>query len=356
LWGAVIREPVLGEEQKRKGELRQALRVPMSRAMKRALITGITGQDGSYLAEYLLSLGYEVHGLVRQTNLENPGRNSKSGGNFFDQCTLHVVSLDSFHGLFRLISKVKFDECYHLGSVSFVGEHLADGFHTIFSNTSGTHYLLAALHELQPKCRFYFAGSSEMFGRPQSAPQNEGTPFLPRNPYGISKVTSHHLVRNYRETYGMFCATGILYNHESPRRRAEFVTRKITRAVARIAAGHQEKLELGNLEASRDWGYAPDYVRAMHLMLQHEEPHDYVVATGLLHKVKDFCQAAFAHAGLDWQEHVVSVEKFYRPEELVPLQGDPTKIKTLLHWSPTMNFQQMVAEMVEADRDARIQQ
>jgi GDPmannose 4,6-dehydratase len=315
--------------------------------MKRALITGITGQDGSYLAEHLLALGYEVHGLVRQTNLENASESH--GKNLYERCKLHVVSLDSFHGLYRLISKVKFDECYHLGAVSFVGEHLADGFHTIFANTSGTHYLLAAIHEMQPTCRFYFAGSSEMFGRPTSAPQNEQTPFLPRNPYGISKVTSYHLVRNYRETHGMFCVTGILFNHESPRRRREFVTRKITTAVARIASGRQQKLELGNLDAQRDWGYAPDYVEAMHLMLNYERPHDCVVATGELHTVKDFCSAAFARAGLDWREHVVSVEKFYRKEDATPLQGDPSKIKSLLDWSPSRTFEEIVHEMVDFD-------
>jgi GDPmannose 4,6-dehydratase len=315
--------------------------------MKRALITGITGQDGSYLAEYLLSLGYEVHGLVRQTNLENAA--GANGDNLYERCKLHVVSLDSFHGLYRLISKVPFDECYHLGAVSFVGEHLADGFHTIFANTSGTHYLLAALHEMQPTCRFYFAGSSEMFGRPKVAPQNEDTAFLPRNPYGISKVTSHHVVRNYRETYGMFCITGILFNHESPRRRREFVTRKITSAVARIAAGRQQKLELGNLDAQRDWGYAPDYVRAMHMMLNHETPHDCVVATGELHTVRDFCSAAFERAGLDWKNHVVSVEKFFRKEDAIPLQGDPSRIQSLLGWKPTRTFEHIVHEMVDAD-------
>lgn len=315
--------------------------------MKRALISGITGQDGSYLAEHLLSLGYEVHGLVRQTNLENLG--DGEGGSLYDRCKLHVVSLDSFHGLYRLISKVPFDECYHLGSVSFVGEHLADGFHTIFANTSGTHYLLAALHEMQPKCRFYFAGSSEMFGRPKSAPQNEDTPFLPRNPYGISKVTSHHVVRNYRETYGMFCVTGILFNHESPRRRPEFVTRKITRAVARIAKGKQRSLELGNLDAQRDWGYAPDYVRAMHLILNHSVPEDFVVCTGQLHTVRDFCEIAFSRVGLDWKEYVVSVAKFHRDTESVPLQGDPSRIQSALGWKPTRTFEEIVHEMVDGD-------
>ena len=312
--------------------------------MKRALITGITGQDGTYLAELLLELGYEVHGLVRQTNLE-----TSEGRGVLEKCLLHAVSLDSFHGLYRLISKLKFDECYHLGAVSFVGEHLADGFHTIFANISGTHYLLAALHEIQPQCRFYFAGSSEMFGRPKSAPQNEETAFLPRNPYGISKLTSHHVVRNYRETYGMFCVTGILYNHESPRRRPEFVTRKITRAVARIARGLQDKLELGNLDSRRDWGYAPDYVRAMHLMLNHDTPHDFVVASCTLHTVREFCEIAFSHAGLDWKKHVVTVEKFYRPEEEVPLHGNPEKIKATLGWEATRSFEEIVREMVESD-------
>jgi GDPmannose 4,6-dehydratase len=315
--------------------------------MKRALITGITGQDGSYLAEHLLALGYEVHGLVRQTNLENASESH--GKNLYERCKLHVVSLDSFHGLYRLISKVKFDECYHLGAVSFVGEHLADGFHTIFANTSGTHYLLAAIHEMQPNCRFYFAGSSEMFGRPTSAPQNEQTPFLPRNPYGISKVTSYHLVRNYRATYGMFCSTGILYNHESPRRRPEFVTRKITRAVARIKSGRQTQLELGNLEARRDWGYAPDYVRAMHLMLNHSEPLDLVVATGVLHTVRDFCEIAFARAGLDWKNYVVTNPRFFRDEDAIPLQGNPAAIQQALNWQPTKSFEEIVCEMVDHD-------
>lgn len=315
--------------------------------MKRALITGITGQDGSYLAELLLAEGYDVHGLVRQVNLEHLG--SAHLASLWERCTLHAVSLDSFPGLFRLMEATSFDECYHLGSVSFVGEHLADGFQTMHANISGTHYLLATLRERQPDCRFYFAGSSEMFGRPTHAPQNEDTPFLPRNPYGISKVTSHHLVRNYREAYGMFCVTGILYNHESPRRRPEFVTRKITRAAARIAQGRQKKLELGNLDGRRDWGYAPDYVRAMHAMMTHSEPLDMVVATGTLHTVREFCDVAFTHVGLDWREHVVTQERFYRPEEKVALVGDPSRIRATLGWRPTLSFEGMVREMVEHD-------
>ncbi len=315
--------------------------------MKRALITGITGQDGSYLAEHLLSLGYEVHGLLRQINLESLSDSSLA--EVLKKCTLHVISLDSFPGLYRLMSTIKFDECYHLGAVSFVGEHLADGFQTLHNNISGTHYLLATLRELQPLCHFYQAGSSEMFGRPKVVPQNEDTPFFPRNPYGISKVTSHHLVRNYREVYGMFCVTGILYNHESPRRRSEFVTRKITKAVARIAKKRQDKLELGNLDALRDWGYAPDYVRAMHMMLNHSEPIDYILSSEVLHSVRDFCEIAFSHAGLDWSEHVISVEKFYRIEDSVPLLGDASRIKKELGWKPTRTFEEIVREMVDYD-------
>ena len=315
--------------------------------MKRALISGITGQDGSYLAELLLSQGYEVHGLVRQTNLENPSGDPKV--RLHEVCKLHALSLDSFPGLYRLISAVEFHECYHLGAVSFVGERIADGFHTLFANISGTHFLLSALHDLQPKCRFYLAGSSEMFGRPKTSPQNEDTPFLPRNPYGISKVTSHHLVRNYREEYGMFCVTGILFNHESPRRRPEFVTRKITRAVARIAKGKQKELELGNISARRDWGYAPDYVRAMHLMINHDQPEDFVVASGELHSVRDFCEAAFSYVGLDWEKHVVTNEKFFRQEDAVPLVGDPTKIRSMLNWRPSRTFEEVVGEMVQRD-------
>ncbi|CAN5738776.1 GDP-mannose 4,6-dehydratase [soil metagenome] len=315
--------------------------------MKRALITGITGQDGSYLAEHLLSLGYEVHGLLRRANLESLVDHELAA--LYAKCTLHVISLDSFPGLYRLVSATKFDECYHLGSVSFVGEHLADGFQTLHANISGTHYLLATLCEIQPECRFYLAGSSEMFGRPKTVPQNEDTPFFPRNPYGISKVTSYHLVRNYREVYGMFCVTGILYNHESPRRRPEFVTRKITRAVARIVAGKQDKLELGNLDAQRDWGYAPDYVRAMHLMLNHHKPEDFVLASGVLHSVGEFCKIAFEHVGLDWKNHVVSMEKFYRQEDALPLVGDSSKIRKELHWSPSRTFEEIVREMVAHD-------
>lgn len=319
--------------------------------MKRALITGITGQDGSYLTELLLDMGYEVHGLMRQTGLEQIKGSHHYGApeDLYERCKLHAISLDNFPGLYRLISRTPFDECYHLAASSFVGESLADGYQTIQTNIAGTHYLLAALSEFQKSCRFYFAGTSEMFGRPKTAPQREDTPFMPRSAYGISKLAAFHLVRNYRETQGMFCCSGILYNHESPRRRPEFVTRKITLAVARIAAGKQDKLELGNLDARRDWGYAPDYVRAMHSMLTRETPDDFVVATGRLHSVGELCETAFSHAGLDWREHVVTNPMFFRNEEAVPLQGDPGKIKSLAGWEPQKDFEGMIREMVDAD-------
>src|SRR6478672_13449616 len=261
---------------------------------KRALITGITGQDGSYLAEHLLSLGYEVHGLVRRVALEAPERRVSRIAHILDQITLHAASLESYPSIFHVISQYDFDECYHLAAQSFVAESFADGFSTLNTNINGTHYVLAALRELKPKCKFYFAGSSEMFGNVSEVPQKETTPFHPRSPYGISKVAGFDLTRNYREAYGMFCVSGILFNHESPRRGFEFVTRKITSGVARIKNGTQKELRLGNLDARRDWGHAKDYVRAMHLMLQRDEPDDFVIASGESHTVREFCELAFA--------------------------------------------------------------
>lgn len=319
--------------------------------MKCALITGITGQDGYYLAMHLLNSGYEVHGLARHSGLEQ-ARNELlrlAPAETHERCRLHAISLDNFPGIYRLFSGTAFDECYHLAASSFVGERLADGLHTIQNNISSTQYLLAALSEFQPTCRLYFAGSSEMFGRPATAPQNETTPLNPRNAYGISKVAAHHLVRNYRDTHGLFCCTGILYNHESPRRRPEFVTRKITLAAARIALGDTRPLELGNLDARRDWGHAPDYVRAMHAMLNHDSPDDYVVASGVLHSVRDVCEIAFSCVGLNWRDHVISNPLFYREEDPVPLQGDSAKIRATLGWQPRMSFANMIREMVESD-------
>jgi GDPmannose 4,6-dehydratase len=320
--------------------------------MKKALITGITGQDGSYLAEQLIALGYEVHGLVRRVALEDPTRRFTRLEHLLAKLTLHPASLESYPSIFHVLSKHNFDECYHLAAQSFVAESFADGFSTMNTNINGTHYMLAALRELQPKCRFYFAGSSEMFGKVREAPQNEETPFHPRSPYGISKVAGFDLTRNYREAYDMYCVSGILFNHESPRRGYEFVTRKITSTVARIKLGLATELRLGNLDAKRDWGHAADYVRAMHLMLQQPEPDDYVIATGETHTVREFCESAFDKVGLDYRQYVKTDEQFYRPAEVDLLMGNATKARRILGWELGHTFQQLVDEMVQSDLDA----
>ena len=321
-------------------------------ADKRALITGMTGQDGSYLAELLLGHGYEVHGLVRRVALEDPQRRFTRISHLLDRIQLHPASLESYPSLFAVISRHNFDECYHLAAQSFVAESFSDGFSTMNTNINGTHYMLAALRELQPKCRFYFAGSSEMFGLAPETPQRESTPFHPRSPYGISKVAGFHLTRNYREAFGMFAVSGILFNHEGPRRGFEFVTRKITSTVARIKAGLATELRLGNLDARRDWGHSQDYVRAMHLMLQQDTPDDFVVASGESHLVREFCELAFAEAGLDYREYVRVDERFYRPAEVESLIGDATKARKVLGWEPTFSFPELVREMVRADMAA----
>jgi GDPmannose 4,6-dehydratase len=317
--------------------------------MKRALITGISGQDGSYLAEHLLSLDYEVYGIVRRVALEDPTRRFTRLDHLLGRINLQPASMESYPSIFHIFSKHKFDECYHLAAQSFVAESFADGFSTMNTNINGTHYMLAALRELQPECRFYFAGSSEMFGKVRESPQNESTPFHPRSPYGISKVAGFDLTRNYREAYGMYCVSGILFNHESPRRGYEFVTRKITSTVARIKAGNASELRLGNLDAKRDWGHAADYVRAMHLMLQQPEPDDYVVATGRTHTVSEFCDRAFSKVGLDYRDYVRVDEQFCRPAEVDLLMGDATKARQVLGWEPRHTFEELVDEMVEAD-------
>jgi GDPmannose 4,6-dehydratase len=317
--------------------------------MKKALITGITGQDGSYLAEHLLGLGYEVHGLVRRVALEDPSRHFTRIEHILDRITLHPASLESYPSIFHIYSKNAFDECYHLAAQSFVAESFADGFSTMNTNINGTHYMLAALRELQPGCRFYFAGSSEMFGKVREVPQTELTTFHPRSPYGISKVAGFDLTRNYREAYGMFCVSGILFNHESPRRGYEFVTRKITSTVARIKSGLATELRLGNLEAKRDWGHAADYIKAMHSMLQQPKPDDYVVASGETHTVREFCERAFARVGLRYEEFVKVDEQFCRPAEVDVLIGDATKARRELGWQPQHSFAELVDEMVDSD-------
>jgi len=316
---------------------------------KRALITGITGQDGSYLAEFLVAKGYEVHGIVRRVALEDPEHRLARLGQVRDRLILHAGSLESFASLLQVVAKVAPDECYHLAAQSFVSYSFDDEFSTLNANINGTHFLLAALRQLAPKCRFYFAGSSEMFGKVDEVPQTEKTRFHPRSSYGISKVCGFDLTRNYREAYGAFAVSGMLFNHESPRRGFEFVTRKITSGVARIVSGRAKELRLGNLEAKRDWGHAREYVDAMWRMLQQPGPDDYVVATGETHSVREFCELAFAEAGLDYRQYVVVDENFYRPAEIDLLVGDATKARKALGWEPHVTFHDLVCEMLRED-------
>ena len=317
--------------------------------MKRALITGITGQDGSYLAELLLEKGYEVHGLVRRVALEDARHRLSRILPIRGQLHLHAASLESFPSLYSAMNQIQTDELYHLAAQSFVSYSFDDSFSTFRTNIDGTHYVLESVKQAAPGCKVYFAGSSEMFGNASESPQTEVTKFSPRSPYGISKVTGFDLSRNYREAYGMFVASGILFNHESPRRGFEFVTRKITSHVARIKKGLIDKLPLGNLDAQRDWGFAGDYVVAMWQMLQQPKPSDYVIATGETHSVREFCEIAFSHVGLDWQKHVVVDPEFYRPAEIHQLIGDSTRARQELGWSPTTSFPELVRSMVDHD-------
>lgn len=317
--------------------------------VKRALITGITGQDGSYLAELLITKGYEVHGIVRRPSIEDATHKLSNIKNILDKLILHTASLDNHLSLYKVISQVQPDECYHLAASSFVSYSFDDEFSILSSNFNGTHYLLASIKEIAPNCRFYFAGSSEMFGSANVAPQNEFTPFNPRSIYGISKLSSHHLVRNYRERYELFACSGILYNHESPRRDFKFVTRKITSSVAKIKSGLENKLFLGNLDALRDWGYAPDYVYSMWLMLQQDQPKDYVVASGVNHSVREFVNCAFDCVGLNYQEFVEVDQRFYREAEKIPLCGNISSIQTELNWRSDRQLKDIISEMVEHD-------
>jgi GDPmannose 4,6-dehydratase len=315
----------------------------------KALITGISGQDGSYLAELLLSKGYEVHGIVMRTELEDPDRTLWKLSGIIDRINLHSASIEAFPSMYQIVQRVQPDECYHLAAASFVSYSFDDEFAIFNSNVNGTHYILSVLKEAAPKCKFYFAGSSELFGRATRYPQDENTPFHPRSAYGITKATGYYLTCNYRDNYDMFACNGILYNHESVRRGNEFVTQKIVRGAVQIKLGRAQELLLGNLESKRDWGYAPDYVQAMWLMLQQDQPDDYVIATGNLHTVRDFCDIAFTYLGLNYQDHIKVDPKFFRPAEDVPLVGDSSKAQQKLKWMPEKTFHSMIEEMVDYD-------
>lgn len=316
---------------------------------KRALITGIAGQDGSYLTELLLDKGYEVHGIIRRVASEHPEDYLWRIRHLRDQVSLYPGRLENYANLVEVVQQVNPNECYHLAAQSFVSYSFDDEFSTITTNINGTHFLLSAIKETVPQCRFYFAGSSEMFGNPTVSPQDETTSFNPRSPYGISKLAGFHLCRSYRELYGLQACCGILFNHESPRRGCEYVTRKITTGVAKIKYGKLDKLRLGNLKARRDWGYAEDYVRAMWLTLQAEKPDDYVIATGETHSVEEFLELAFEHVHLNWRDHVMVDQFLFRPGETHVLRGDSSKAQRNLDWRLTVDFKDLVAMMVEAD-------
>ena len=323
---------------------------------KRALITGITGQDGSYLTEFLLEKGYEVHGIIRRTSTFNTDRLEHLYQDPHDPAArlyLHYGDLTDGTTLRRILETVQPTEIYNLGAQSHVRVSFDSPEYTVDAVGMGTLRLLEAVRDYRHRTginvKYYQAGSSEMFGKVQAVPQSETTPFYPRSPYACAKVYAHWQTVNYRESYGLFACNGILFNHESPRRGETFVTRKITRALARILAGKQDKLYLGNLDAKRDWGYAKDYVRAMWLMLQQEEPDDYVVATGETYSVQEFLDVAFGYVNLNWRDYVEFDERYLRPAEVELLIGDPTKAKEKLGWTPSVTFQDLVKVMVQAD-------
>ncbi|MBX7103112.1 MAG: GDP-mannose 4,6-dehydratase [Gemmataceae bacterium] len=315
--------------------------------MKSALITGITGQDGSYLAEFLLDKGYAVHGIVRRSSTENFERIS----HLTDRITLHQADLLDQLSIVDVVKAVRPKEIYNLAAMSFVPTSWKQPVLTGEFTAIGVTRMLEAVRLIDPTIRFYQASSSEMFGKVVEVPQREATPFYPRSPYGVAKVYGHFITVNYRESYDLFCCSGILFNHESPRRGKEFVTRKVTDAVARIRLGMQSELRLGNLDARRDWGFAGDYVRAMWLMLQQDEPDDYVIATGATHSVRELVEEAFGAVGLDYRKYVVVDPALYRPAEVDLLIGDASKAREKLGWAPEMTFRSLVRHMVERDLD-----
>jgi GDPmannose 4,6-dehydratase len=314
-----------------------------------ALITGITGQDGSYLAELLLAKGYAVHGMTRRVATEDPEHHLARIRHLLPKVYLHAASLESYASLVKMLEEVQPDECYHLAAQSYVSYSFDDEFSTMRANVKGTHELLAAVKQVVPECKFYFASSSEMFGKVHESPQNEGTPFHPRSTYAISKVSGFYLCQYYREAHGIFASCGILFNHESPRRGLEFVTRKITSHVAKIKLGIAQELRLGNLDARRDWGHAREYVAAMWRMLQQPEARDYVVATGESHSVREFCEAAFGHVGLDYKDWVKVDPALFRPADVESLIGDASKARRELQWKNEVRWKDLIVEMVDGD-------
>ena len=316
---------------------------------KTALITGITGQDGSYLADLLIKKKYSVHGIVRRVALENPKHRLWRIKHIIKKINLHPASLESYASIVKIIQKIKPDEIYHLAAQSYVGYSFEDEFSTLNTNINGTHYVLSAIKDFSPKTKFYFAGSSEMFGKVRETPQNELTPFHPRSAYGISKVAGFELTRNYREGYNLFCSSGILFNHESPKRGFEFVTRKITYAVANIKLKRQKKLVLGNIKSKRDWGHASDYVNAMWLMLQLQSPEDFVIATGKQYSVEEFAKLAFSIVNLDYKKYIDIDNKLIRPNEVDSLVGNYSNAKKKLKWEPKISFKELVKSMVISD-------
>ena len=318
---------------------------------KIALITGITGQDGSYLAEFLLKKGYSVHGLVRRVAAEDKSHRFWRLKSFINKLEIHAGSLESYASIINIITKIKPHEIYHLGAQSYIDYAFKDEFSTINTNINGTHFLLSAIKEFSPKTKFYFAGSSEMFGKVREIPQTEKTPLYPRSVYGISKVAGFDLTRNYREAYNLYCCSGILFNHESPRRGFEFVTRKITHAVARIKFGLQKDLKLGNMDAKRDWGHAKDYVEAMWLMLNKKKPDDYVISTGKHYTVRDFAKLAFELVDLDYKKYVKIEKNLYRPSEVESLLGNCKKAKRELKWRPKYDFKKHDEDMLKTDME-----
>jgi GDPmannose 4,6-dehydratase len=322
--------------------------------LKKAFITGITGQDGSYLAELLLQKGYEVHGLVRREAIEDPKSRLWRIQNIINDLHIHYGALENYLSLINIFKKNQFDECYHLAAQSFVGHAIEDSTITLDTNIKGTLNLLSVLTEVNNKCRFYFAGSSEMFGNCGSTPQDESTPFNPRTIYGISKVSGYEIAKLFKNNYNMYVCCGILYNHESPRRANIYVTKKITNFVVDLKLGSHEKLSLGDISAKRDWGYAKDYVEAMWSIVQFASPESFVISSGELHSVEDICRIAFSYFGYNYKDFIMVKDALKRPKEKTILLGDSTKAKKLLGWSSSISFEDIINQMVEKEYHIRI--